>query len=147
MDITRIIEWDMGHRVPNHNNKCKHPHGHRYRLEATISGQINKTQGSSSEGMVLDFGDLKSILVTHVHNILDHKFMIYEGDDWLKTMQDSQVTQNGFFVVPFIPTAENIVMWCSEKLNSHLPASLRLKHLRLYETPNTWTDYYPQEEL
>ncbi|NRA47057.1 MAG: 6-carboxytetrahydropterin synthase [Oligoflexales bacterium] len=62
MDVTKIIEWDMGHRVPNHKNKCRHPHGHRYRLEVSMRGAISLEKGSSSEGMVVDFGDIKELM-------------------------------------------------------------------------------------
>jgi 6-pyruvoyltetrahydropterin/6-carboxytetrahydropterin synthase len=39
-EVTKIVEWDMGHRVPNHKSKCRNPHGHRYRLEVTIGGPL-----------------------------------------------------------------------------------------------------------
>ena len=38
--IKRFVETDTGHRVPNHKSKCKHMHGHRYRWEAVIEGDI-----------------------------------------------------------------------------------------------------------
>ena len=38
--IRRWIETDTGHRVPNHKSKCCHLHGHRYRWEAEIEGDV-----------------------------------------------------------------------------------------------------------
>ena len=38
--IRRWIETDTGHRVPNHKSKCKHIHGHRYRWEVEIEGDV-----------------------------------------------------------------------------------------------------------
>ncbi len=38
--IRRYVETDTGHRVPNHKSKCKHLHGHRYRFEAEIEGDV-----------------------------------------------------------------------------------------------------------
>jgi len=43
--IRRYVETDTGHRVPNHKSKCRHFHGHRYRFEAEIEGDIVDTPG------------------------------------------------------------------------------------------------------
>ncbi|MHB8760606.1 MAG: 6-pyruvoyl trahydropterin synthase family protein, partial [Thiobacillus sp.] len=37
MLITRRLEFDAGHRIPNHGSQCRHLHGHRYALEITLS--------------------------------------------------------------------------------------------------------------
>src|SRR5690349_5475 len=133
LEITKIIEWDMGHRVPNHKNKCRNPHGHRYRLEVTIRGALNNEKGSSSEGMIYDFGDIKSLLVSHVHDVLDHNFVIYEGDDILRQFFESQKESFAYILVPFIPTAENMVQWCYDQLRPALPKGLAVARCRLYE--------------
>ena len=59
IEITKVIEWDMGHRIPRHNGMCRTPHGHRYRLEVTITSDNLGDKGTSQEGMVLDFKDIK----------------------------------------------------------------------------------------
>ena len=56
--IRRYVETDTGHRVPNHKSKCRHFHGHRYRFEAEIEGDIVETSGVSEEGMLMDFSDV-----------------------------------------------------------------------------------------
>ena len=43
--IRRYVETDTGHRVPNHKSKCRHLHGHRYRFEAEIEGDVAPFQG------------------------------------------------------------------------------------------------------
>jgi hypothetical protein len=40
MRITRRLEFDAGHRIPDHASQCRHLHGHRYALEITLSGDI-----------------------------------------------------------------------------------------------------------
>ena len=47
--IRRYVETDTGHRVPNHKSKCKHLHGHRYRFEAEIEGDVVEEKGVSEE--------------------------------------------------------------------------------------------------
>lgn len=133
----------MGHRVPNHQGKCRNPHGHRYRLEMTVHGDICTEQGSGKEGMVLDFGEIKSLLTTKIHDALDHRFMVSRSDCLLQALPEAMLKDMDFFVVDFIPTAENIIIWCYKQLRNSLPAGAELAALRLYETPNSWADYRP----
>ncbi|MDD9950847.1 MAG: 6-carboxytetrahydropterin synthase [Zetaproteobacteria bacterium] len=141
IEITKIIEWDMGHRIPNHDSLCRFPHGHRYRLEATVTGKICDRQGDSSEGMVVDFGLLKQILKVQVHDRLDHKF-VYHVEDRVVADWASAHFPAGSCAVDFIPTAENLVNWCRILVEPHLtPLGLQIVRLRLFETPNSWADY------
>ena len=74
------METDTGHRVPNHNSKCRHMHGHRYRWEAELEAGVAK-KGVSEEGMLMDFLDASSILNTVIHDVLDHvAFLAFEDD-------------------------------------------------------------------
>ena len=41
MDITTRLEFDAGHRIPNHKSNCKNLHGHRYAIEVTVTGPIH----------------------------------------------------------------------------------------------------------
>tara|TARA_R110002020_G_scaffold285795_3_gene501307 strand:- start:3467 stop:3910 length:444 start_codon:yes stop_codon:yes gene_type:complete len=144
MTITKVIEWDMGHRVPNHKSKCRYPHGHRYRLELSVDGDLYAVPGSSSEGMVIDFGDIKELLTASVHDVLDHGFMIYEGDPIMRPFFDSlEVADQDFrvIVVPFIPTVENIAAWCYWEIDAVMPSGNLIANVRVYETPNSWADY------
>ena len=77
----------MGHRIPNHDGKCKFPHGHRYRLETTIRGQVSTLKNTSSEGMIYDLSKLKLILRQKIQDRLDHRFMIYKEDKLLKNLK------------------------------------------------------------
>lgn len=146
--ISKEIEFDAGHRVPNHKSKCRNPHGHRYRVVATITGTIVDEAGASDEGMLLDFGDLKSVLVSFVHDPLDHAFIIYEGDrDLWKCFQD---TPFNLVVFPYIPTAENIARWCWEQIEGPLRESFRgnfwLDNVEVWETPTSTATYYGEDD-
>lgn len=83
MIVSRQIEWDMGHRVMNHNSKCKNLHGHRYKMEICMKGKLIEKENDSSQGMVIDFGDIKSITLTFINDVLDHGFMVWEKDKLL----------------------------------------------------------------
>ena len=83
--IRRYVETDTGHRVPNHKSKCRHMHGHRYRFEAEIEGDVVDVEGASEEGMLIDFSDVSQILNEYVHDIIDHAFVVYDKDSLLLT--------------------------------------------------------------
>ncbi len=144
IQVTKIVEWDMGHRVPNHRSKCRNPHGHRYRLEVTVRGQLVKERGSSAQGMIIDFADVKQAMLERIHDVVDHGYMVYEDDDVMRSFFEENQSENfRVLVVPFVPTAENIAKWCYEQLQDAFPANVSIANCRIFETPNSWADYHP----
>lgn len=146
MKVTRIIEWDMGHRVPNHKSKCKNVHWHRYKALITMSWDIINEAWSSDEWMVIDFSDLKTIAKWFIDEKLDHWYMYYKEDRIWKMIADQGMKT---IEVDFIPTAENIVIWLFEKLDilfkkSELWKNMKLEKIVLYETPNNFVEHNPK---
>lgn len=143
-EVTKFVEFDAGHRIPNHKSKCRNFHGHRYRVEATLRGPVKSVRGESDDGMVLDFSDIKRILVESVHDVYDHAFIIYEGDesgrDALKILGPDHRT----VIVSFVPTAENLAKNIFASLDQCFSAvfgdQLVLSRVRVYETPTSWAD-------
>src|ERR1043165_8289944 len=92
MRITRRLEFDSGHRIPNHRILCRHLHGHRYALEVTLTGPVVATPGDPREGMVLDFSEVKAIARRVVVDVWDHGFLAWREDkavlDFLATIPD-----------------------------------------------------------
>ena len=148
MQITRRLEFDAGHRIPNHTSQCKHLHGHRYAMEITLSGDIITQEGISEQGMVMDFSDVKRIAKEQVVDAWDHAFLVYRGDvqvlDFLNTLPGHKT-----IVLDAVPTAENLALIAFTLLdpayrdiyNNHLT----LQRVRLYETPNNWADCLRKE--
>ena len=143
--IRRWVETDTGHRVPNHKSKCRHLHGHRYRWEAEIEGDVVTDPGVSDEGMLMDFGDISAILTREIHDVVDHAFVVYSGDDdaieALQVMGSSHRT----VIVDFIPTAENLARWAFQKIEPLIQSSygnkLRLVAMHVRETPKSWASW------
>jgi len=143
MRITRRLEFDAGHRIPNHASQCRHLHGHRYAIEITLSGELIRTEGASEEGMVMDFSDVKRIAKAVLVDHWDHAFLAYRGDravvDFLETLPGHKTV-----VLPVIPTAEHLAAEAFRILDAaYLDTygnQLRLERVRLYETPNNWAD-------
>ncbi|MDA0715944.1 MAG: 6-carboxytetrahydropterin synthase [archaeon] len=144
--IRRFVETDTGHRVPNHRSKCRHIHGHRYRFEAEIEGDVVTKKGVSEEGMLIDFSDVSHILQVHIHDIVDHAFVVAESDHELLAILEQLPTEHRTVVVPFIPTAENLAKWAFEQVEPHIETaygnSLRLVAMHCRETPKSTASWY-----
>ena len=146
MRITRRLEFDSGHRIPNHRSLCRHLHGHRYALEVTLSGDVVATRGDAREGMVLDFSEVKEIATRVIVDVWDHAFLAWRDDhvvlDFLATLPDHRTV---VFAAP--PTAEHLAQAAFDLLapayRREYGAQLTLERVRLYETPNCWADAGP----
>lgn len=146
ISISKEIEIDYGHRVPNHKSKCRNFHGHRGKIRLWLEGEIVTEAGSSDEGMLVDFGDVKRLMMEKLDALLDHGFIMYEKDSQLKLFTkicDSEKLK--LVVVPFIPTAENLAKYCFNILKH--PIRKIYKHklipikLEFYETPTSVAVY------
>jgi 6-pyruvoyltetrahydropterin/6-carboxytetrahydropterin synthase len=143
--ITRRLEFDAGHRIPNHEGQCRHLHGHRYQIEVTLAGELIQTTGSADEGMVMDFSHIKTIMESLIVSVWDHSFFVARSDqvliDFLETIPGHKTT-----ILEAIPTAENIAKAAFDllapKLLEQYAGRIRLKQLRLFETPNCWADVF-----
>jgi len=146
MLITKQIEIDMAHRVPNHKSKCRNLHGHRYKIEAAVDDKIITTKGSSDEGMVIDFADLKEILMNEIDQQFDHGAIFYKQDPltdhFLKISASGYQSHSKIHFVDFIPTAENLCKHWFLLIKPQLKArGIKLKHIKVWETPTSTAIY------
>lgn len=155
--LQKEISFDYGHRVPNHQSKCRNCHGHRGRVVLTISGPLNlEGHKSPKEGMVLDFGEVKAALMEEIHDVLDHHFIVADSDQRLLSLlvpdEDSQPSRKetkfgdsyevpGFGVVvelPCVPTAENLAEVCYRVLRQRLEVgAIKVVSVEFWETPTS----------
>jgi 6-pyruvoyltetrahydropterin/6-carboxytetrahydropterin synthase len=143
MLITRRLEFDAGHRIPDHQSKCRHLHGHRYAIEVTLAGEIIEAAGQPNNGMVMDFSEVKEIAMRLVVEPWDHAFLVWLGDvkiiSFLTSLPDHKTV-----VLDRVPTAENLARIAFDILNPAYRDSygnhLCLEQVRIYETPNCWAD-------
>lgn len=97
---TRYHDFCAGHRVVGHENKCRHLHGHNYRVHFNCAGTLDAV------GRVLDFSVIKALLCEWLETEWDHKILLWENDPLLAAVQ--AVDRDSVVVVPFNPTAENM---------------------------------------
>jgi 6-pyruvoyltetrahydropterin/6-carboxytetrahydropterin synthase len=145
MLITKEIEIDMAHRVPNHKSKCRNLHGHRYKIEVGVDDNLIRTEGNSSEGMVIDYGDLKNIMMEVIDKQFDHNSIFFEQDpivDILSGYLEEMQIKKPFYV-SFIPTAENLAKYWYRLVKVELlKVGIKIKHVKVWETPTSTATYY-----
>ena len=145
ISITRRLEFDAGHRIPNHDGQCKHLHGHRYAIEITLSGEIANHPGQADDGMVLDFADIKRLSNQYVVEPWDHAFLVAKEDKGLVDFLNS-LPNHKTVVMEHVPTVENLAQAVfnilSPLFDKAFAGRLQLTAIRLYETPNCWADVH-----
>ncbi len=128
-----------------HAHQCRHLHGHRYVLELSVSGKIrNDLDDAANNGMIADFGVVKTLLKTHLIDFWDHAFLVWEKDfavvNFLKTLPKHKTV-----ILKNVPTAENLAQ---EALHILMPVfhaqELKITALKLFETPNNWAEIFPR---
>ena len=129
MLVTKQIEIDLGHRLMNHKSKCSRYHGHRYKIEVGVDDKVTIKKGVSDEGMVIDFGDLKEIMMQEIDAKFDHRFIIEKGD----LLSDSAFRSLGIIEVDFPPTAENL----AKHWYLLIEPKLRISYVKVWETPTS----------
>jgi 6-pyruvoyltetrahydropterin/6-carboxytetrahydropterin synthase len=143
MQITRRLEFDAGHRIPDHQSQCRHLHGHRYAIEITLAGDVIDAAGQPHNGMVMDFSEVKAIAMRHVVEPWDHAFLVWRGDTQIAAFLTS-LPGHKTMVLDRVPTAENLARIAFDLLDPAYRDTygnhLRLEQVRLYETPNCWAD-------
>ncbi len=113
----------MTHRLSSHEGKCRHLHGHTYKLEVFVRGIPDE------HGFVMDFSDLKRVVEEEILNVLDHSVAICDRDELLK----NALTENfRCILLPFETTAENLSAWIAHRLQVK---GLNISKIILWETP------------
>lgn len=133
---TRIIKFDAGHRVVNHESKCASLHGHEYK--AHIFAEANELDDL---GRVIDFSVIKDRVGKWIDDNWDHTLIIYERDENLEHLKNCK-SYKPIFVSAFNPTAENMALYLL-----HIVCPLVLKDtgvkvtkIILYETSNCYVE-------
>jgi 6-pyruvoyltetrahydropterin/6-carboxytetrahydropterin synthase len=132
MRIAKEFTWEMGHRLPFHEGKCKNLHGHSYKCIIELTGEPDKN------GMVLDYFELKKIIEPIIEE-LDHSFMVCVNDKEMIEVLNKLNSRK--VIVNFETTAENICFYLLEEIKkSSLPPNLSEIKVRVFETDNTYAE-------
>ena len=60
ISVTKVFTFDSAHNLINYEGACRNLHGHTYKLEVTVCGDINEM------GMVCDFSELSLLIKDNI---------------------------------------------------------------------------------
>lgn len=123
LTVTKIFEFEACHQLPNYEGACHNLHGHSYKLEVTVGGNINYDSPNPKIGMIIDFKDLKKIVKEVAVDKYDHSYL------------------NDFFSNP---TAEIMVGRIATNIMEKLPENVYLVSCKLWETSTSYAEFRPQ---
>ena len=97
--LKKVFKFDAAHRLPHlgETHKCGSMHGHTYRVELSVEGEVD-----GEKGWLIDFGELKEV-VEPFFDILDHTVL-----NQIAGLEN--------------PTAENLCRWLWERIQPRLPS-------------------------
>ena len=114
MKLGIITHFDAAHSLPGYEGKCKNVHGHTYKVEVIVEGEIDE-----ETKFVIDYIELKAILEEFLTK-LDHRYL-NEIIDY--------------------PTSEMIVTYIKEELLKELQSKelpIILRSIKLWEGKDKW---------
>ena len=111
MLLSKDFVFDAAHNLVHYHGKCERLHGHTYKLRVVVEGNPD------TEGMIIDFTELKAIVHEHVISRLDHSYI------------NDIISQ---------PSAENIALWVWHELEELLHRdNCRLYEVHVWETASS----------
>jgi 6-pyruvoyltetrahydropterin/6-carboxytetrahydropterin synthase len=115
MHIFRAFTIEAAHRLPNvpQGHKCSRLHGHSFRIELQISGDVD-----AHSGWIMDFADVKAAFQP-TYDRLDHHYL-----------NEISGLEN--------PTSENLARWIWDQLKPTLPL---LSKVTVHETCTSGSVY------
>ena len=136
--IRKKFKFECAHKLESsYSTCCQHIHGHSYIVEVKVqSSYLN------SDGMVIDFGLLKTIIEPLI-KIWDHQIILQN------TNENREYDKNAV-LVSFNPTAENMARYLYSHISSSLfsmpeksikDQEISLKSVRVHETDTGWAEY------
>ena len=126
----------MAHALFGYDGPCKNIHGHTYHLSVTLMGTPLADPSNVKLGMVVDFGDLKTLVKDTILNQFDHALVLNEEAPYSK----SEVISNEFekvILVPYQPTCENLLLHFVKILQDKFTDETQLISITLKETPTS----------
>ena len=131
--LTRVEHFNAAHKLENTNwsaeknkevfGKCANEnwHGHNYELHVTVKGT-----SQADTGFVFNAKRLSVIINEYACDKIDHKNLNLDVD----------------FMTGKLCSTENLAIAIWEQLAPHLPGSVELHCIKLYETPRIYVEYF-----
>ena len=137
--LTKEFRFEGAHALRGYKGKCRHIHGHSYRLRVTVSGIPSHSPFDPNNGMVIDFSALKELVINLIIEPFDHALLLRKDAPLTDSIKEAY--QN-VLVLPFQPTCENLCFHFASLLAPAIPSPATLFSIRLYETSNSFAEWF-----
>ncbi|MCM8758876.1 MAG: 6-carboxytetrahydropterin synthase QueD [Candidatus Omnitrophica bacterium] len=122
-ELTISSQFSGAHRLRNYKGKCEKLHGHNWKVDITVCGDIDH-----NTGMVLDFGVLKAEL-EKVLAKLDHTYL--NDIDYFRKVN---------------PSSENMAYYIFNKMKKSLkPYNVSVKKVTVWENERQCASYLEKD--
>jgi len=124
--IGTTICFEAGHRQLGDDSKCGKLHGHNWKVEIKIDGEVDKI------GYIIDFKELKDLLEP-----FDHAMILNKNDEFVKILQERN---QKVYVMDENPSCENLSeLICY--LITDLFDNVSYCYVKLWENHNSYGEY------
>jgi 6-pyruvoyltetrahydropterin/6-carboxytetrahydropterin synthase len=145
--ITKQFTFEMAHALYGYDGKCRNIHGHSYKLDVCVIGSPIQNSDNPKYGMVIDFGDLKSIVKSEIIDLMDHATMLNTASGHKDLAHYLKAEGHKLVEVNYQPSSENMVIDFAKRIISKLPAELKLHSLKLRETETAFAEWYASDQI
>lgn len=133
MKVAKEFRWEMAHRLPFHEGRCKNLHGHSYKAIVEFEGEL------LPNGMLIDFYDIYNV-VNPIIDKMDHSILVDSSDHEL--LEIANRINDRVVIVDFPTTAENISKFLVEEIiKLNLPQNLNSISVKVYETLDSFAEF------
>ncbi|MDG1571592.1 6-carboxytetrahydropterin synthase [Robiginitalea sp. M366] len=143
--ITKEFTFETGHALYGYDGKCRNVHGHSYHLAVTVSGTPIAEPGQVKLGMVMDFGDLKTIVKEEIVDPFDHATVFNRNTPHVDLARTLEQEGHKVILADYQPTSENMVIDFARRIKDRLPENIRLHSIRLRETGTAYAEWYASD--
>lgn len=140
--ITKEFRFEGAHALTDYDGKCRHIHGHSYRLFVTLKGRPLHEINHPKSGMVLDFSELKNIVNKLIIDPFDHALILRKD---ARLVEEIMEAYQNVVVVEFQPTCENLAVYFAGLIQKNIPEILELQSIKLYETPTSFVEWVNED--
>lgn len=144
--ITKHFDFETAHALYGYDGKCKNVHGHSYQLYVTVIGKPVDDDKHVKNGMVLDFGDLKKIVKQEIVDVFDHATVLNQNSPHIDLAEQIRPYSPKVILVNYQPTSENMIIDFAKMIQNKLPKSVTLHSLKLYETQNSYAEWFASDQ-
>lgn len=144
--ITKQFDFETGHALYGYDGKCKNVHGHSYKLSVTVIGTPISDSTNVKFGMVIDFGDLKKIVLSEIVDKFDHATVFNKNTPHIELAIELEKRGHSVILVDYQPTSEMMLIDFADKIEKRLPKNIKLHSLKLQETGTSHAEWFASDQ-